>query len=416
MFERSSSIRRWLVGMTLASSAMLAAGQVQAHQTLTINTDRSGTGQKTAFNKIVADFEAANPGVKVNVNYSDVESYKTSIRNFLVTSPPDLAFWFTGARMRAFTKHSLFTDLTPFFSANKLNGPMKPFLPAVSDNGKVYMMPTNVTTWGFFYNKQVFEKAGITPPKTWNDLMTDAAKLKATGIIPFTIGTRDLWANDLWFDYLDLRVNGLDFHMRLMDGKERYTDARVKKVFNIWGDAIKKGYFQENASSYGWQEAIPFLAQGKAAMYLLGPYILTSLPANVHGNIGFFKFPVVDASVPDFEELSINGVGVPAGAKNKELAQKFLAFLAQPDNILAFAKAGAVIPARTDVTIKDDPFAQSQIELVKQSKGSSQFYDRDTDPEMAQIGMQGFQEFLAHPDREGAILDRLEKARERIFK
>jgi len=416
MFERDSSIRRWLVGMALASSALLTAGQAQAQQTLTINTDRSGAGQKAAFNKIVADFEAANPGVKVNVNYSDVESYKTSIRNFLVTSPPDLAFWFTGARMRAFTKRNLFADLTPFFKANQLNEPMQPFLPAVTDNDKIYMMPTNLTTWGFFYNKQVFEKAGITPPTTWDELMAAAAKLKAAGITPFTIGTRDLWANDLWFDYLDLRINGLDFHMRLMDGKEKYTDDRVKKVFTMWGDAIKKGYFQENASSYGWQEAIPFLAQGKAGMYLLGPYVLTSLPADVHGNIGFFKFPVVDPAVPNFEELSINGVGVPAGAKNKELAQKFLAFLAQPDNMIAFAKAGAVIPARTDVTIKDDPFAQSQIEHAKAAKGSSQFYDRDTDPEMAQIGMRGFQEFLANPDREAAILDRLEKARARIFK
>lgn len=416
MFKHGSSIRAWLMGTALATSAMFCSMQAHADQTLTINTDRSGTGQKNAFNKIVADFEAANPGVKVNVNYSDVESYKTSIRNFLVTSPPDLAFWFTGARMRAFTKRNLFADLTGFFSENKLNEPMKPFLSAVSDNGKMYMMPTNLTTWGFFYNKKVFESAGIAPPKTWDELMAAAAKLKAAGVTPFTIGTRDLWANDLWFDYLDLRVNGLDFHMRLMDGKEKYTDPRVKKVFGMWGDAVKKGYFQENASSYGWQEAIPFLAQGKAAMYLLGPYVLTSLPKDVHGNIGFFKFPVVDPSVPNFEELSINGVGIPEGAKNKELAKRFLAFLAKPDNMLAFARAGAVIPARTDVMITDDPFAQSQVELVKQAKGSSQFYDRDTDPEMAQIGMRGFQEFLANPDRENAILDRLEKARERIFK
>jgi multiple sugar transport system substrate-binding protein len=370
MFQHGSSIRAWLVGAALASSSLLCAGPVQAEQTLTINTDRSGTGQKAAFNKIVADFEAANSGVKVNVNYSDVESYKTSIRNFLVTSPPDLAFWFTGARMRAFTKRNLFADITDFYPANKLSEPMKPFLPAVSDNGKMYMMPTNLTTWGFFYNKKVFEKAGITPPKTWDELMAAAAKLKAAGITPFTIGTRDLWANDLWFDYLDLRVNGLEFHMRLMEGKEKYTDPRVKKVFGMWGDAVMKGYFQDNASSYGWQEAIPFLAQGKAGMYLLGPYVLTSLPKDVHGDIGFFRFPVVDPSVPDFEELSINGVGIPAGAKIKELALRFLAFLAQPANLVAFAKAGAVIPARTDVTLSDDPFAQSQVELARGAKGS----------------------------------------------
>jgi multiple sugar transport system substrate-binding protein len=203
--------------------------------------------------------------------------------------------------------------------------------------------------------------------------------------------------------------------MRLMDGKESYTDPRVKKVFSLWAEPVAKGYFRENASSYGWQEAIPLLSQGRAAMYLLGPYVLTSLPAELHDKIGFFPFPTVNPAVPNYEELSVNGVAIPSGAKNKALARQFLAFLAQPDNIAAFAKAGAVLPARTDVAL-DDPFSASQVELAKAAKGSSQFYDRDTDPEMAQVGMKGFQEFLANPDRSEAILQRLEAARTRIFK
>ncbi|MDF2463751.1 MAG: putative ABC-type sugar transport system, periplasmic component [Ramlibacter sp.] len=406
----------WLRNMALGAAAVLVMHGAMAQQSLVINTDRSGTGQKAALNKIVGDFEAQNPGVKVTVNYSDVESYKTSIRNFLVTSPPDIAFWFTGARMRAFTKRNLFEDLSGFLKETKLNEAMKPFIPAVTDNGKQYMLPTNMTTWGFYYNKQVFEKAGVKPPETWTELMATAGKLKASGIVPFTIGTRDLWANSLWFDYLDLRTNGLEFHMKLMDGKVPYTDARVKKVFALWADPIKKGYFLENASSYGWQEGIPFLSQGKAAMYLLGPYVRTSLPAEMHSNIGFFPFPVVEANMPRYEELSVNGVGIPRGAKNKDLAKKFLAFFASKENNLAFAKGGAVLPSRVDVAITDDPYAAEQFTHAKNAKGSSQFYDRDTDPDMAQAGMRGFQEFLQQPERADAILERLETTRARIFK
>lgn len=418
-FHSESSLAqplRWLRRVAAGAAALALVHGALAQQNLVINTDRSGTGQKAAFNKIVSDFEAQNPGVKVNVNYSDVESYKTSIRNFLVTSPPDIAFWFTGARMRAFTKRNLFEDLSGFLKENKLTEAMKPFIPAVTDRGKQYMMPTNMTTWGFYYNKQVFEKAGVKPPATWNELMAVAGKLKASGVVPFTIGTRDLWANDLWFDYLDLRTNGLDFHMQLMDGKVPYTDARVKKVFDLWADPVKKGYFLDNASSYGWQEAIPFLSQGKAAMYLLGPYVRTSLPAEMHPNIGFFQFPVVDPKVPDYEELSVNGVGIPHGAKNKELAKKFLKFFAEKDNNYAFAKAGGVLPSRIDVTITGDAYAEEQLALAKNAKGSSQFYDRDTDPDMAQAGMRGFQEFLQQPDRVDAILERLESTRKRVFK
>lgn len=407
---------RWLRGLAVGTAVLTIAHGALAQQALVINTDRSGNGQKAAFNKIVSDFEAQNPGVKVTVNYSDVESYKTSIRNFLVTSPPDIAFWFTGARMRAFTKRNLFEDLSGFLKENNLTESMKPFIPAVTDGDKQYMMPTNMTTWGFYYNKQVFDKAGVKPPATWADLMAAAAKLKAAGVTPFTIGTRDLWANSLWFDYLNLRTNGLAFHMDLMDGKVAYTDPRVKKVFALWADPIKKGYFLENASSYGWQEGIPFLSQGKAAMYLLGPYVRTSLPAEMHSNIGFFAFPTVEANVPNFEELSVNGVGIPRGAKNKDLAKKFLKFFAEKDNNMAFAKGGAVLPARIDVAITDDPYAAEQFAHAKGAKGSSQFYDRDTDPDMAQVGMRGFQEFLQQPDRVDAILQRLDETRQRVFK
>ena len=407
---------RWLRSLAVGAAVLTIAHGALAQQTLVINTDRSGTGQKAAFNKIVSDFEAQNAGVKVTVNYSDVESYKTSIRNFLVTSPPDIAFWFTGARMRAFTKRNLFEDLSGFLKENNLTESMKPFIPAVTDGDKQYMMPTNMTTWGFYYNKQVFDKAGVKPPATWADLMAAAAKLKAAGIVPFTVGTRDLWANSLWFDYLNLRTNGLAFHMDLMDGKVSYTDPRVKKVFALWADPIKKGYFLENASSYGWQEGIPFLSQGKAAMYLLGPYVRTSLPAEMHSNIGFFAFPTVEANVPNFEELSVNGVGIPRGAKNKDLAKKFLKFFAEKENNMAFAKGGAVLPARIDVAITDDPYAAEQFAHAKGAKGSSQFYDRDTDPDMAQVGMRGFQEFLQQPDRVDAILQRLDETRQRIFK
>lgn len=411
---------RWLGSLcaaALAASALLPLSTSASQaETLTINTDRSGPGQKAAMNKIAADFEAANPGVKVEINYSDVESYKTSIRNFLVASPPDIAFWFTGARMRAFTKRDLFEDLTGFYEQTGLKQPMAPFMEAVIDGGKPYMLPTNFNIWGFFYNKQVFEKHGIDVPKTWDELMASAAKLKSAGVVPFTIGTRDLWANALWFDFLTKRTAGLEFYMDLMNGKASYTDPKIKKVFEIWKQPIEKGYFLENASSYGWQDAIPFLSQGKAAMYLLGPYVLTSLPEDLRGNMGFFPFPKVDPSVPDYEQVSINGVGIPKGAKNKELAKKFLAFFAQPENINAFAKGGQVVPARTDVQIDPKDFASVQMELVRSSAGSSQFYDRDTDPEMAQQGMRGFQEFLANPDRSDAILKRLDDTRTRIFK
>jgi len=384
-------------------------------ETLTINSDRSGPRQKAMLAQIAQEFEQHNPGTTVTINTLDLESYKTAIRNFLATSPPDVAFWYTGQRMRAFTKRSLFDDVSDLFAIDGIAGPMRPFIPAVTDNGKQYMVPTTFSTWGFFFRKDLFEKIGAQPPKTWDELMAVAAKFKAAGIIPFTHGSRDLWANDLWFDYLDLRINGLDAHMQLMDGKLAYTDPRVRAVFAKWQEPIEKGYFLPNDTSYGWQEAVPFLAQGKAAMYLLGAGVLTSLPLDRQDDIGFFPFPQLDPAIPDYEEASLNGIFIPSGARNKALARKFINYLEQPAQLTRFAQAGGTLAARLDAEPNADRFLQAQASLIRGAAGTSQFYDRDTDPDMAQIGMNGFQEFTVHPERLGTILTRLEAARRRVF-
>ena len=64
----------------------------------------------------------------------------------------------------------------------------------------------------------------------------------------------------------------------------------------------------------------------------------------------------------------------------------------------------------------DDRFLVAGFELLNSSAGTAQFYDRDTDPEMAKIGMEGFQEFMVKPDRIDRILTRLESARKRIYR
>src|SRR6266568_7131575 len=118
-------------------ACMVAFASTAANaETLTINSDRSSPPQKAVLAEIAREFEQQNQGVSVTINTLDVESYKTAIRNFLVTSPPDLAFWYTGPRMRAFTKRKLFDDISDIFQQNNLSDPMKPFIPAVSDDGK----------------------------------------------------------------------------------------------------------------------------------------------------------------------------------------------------------------------------------------------------------------------------------------
>ncbi len=243
------------------------------------------------------------------------------------------------------------------------------------------------------------------------------ATLKKNGITPFTIGTKYLWTAAGWFDFLNLRVNGYDFHMGLMDGDISYEDKRLDKVFDIWGDLARKGYFVENHASLSWQEGQAPMINGDAAMYLMGNFVVSALKeGGLTGKIGYFQFPVIDGNVRTWEEAPTDSVHIPSKAKNKADARTFLAFLARPNVQSMVANVEGMLPTNNQSPAPSDEFLKIGFKVLSESAGLAQFYDRDTNPEMAKEGMKGFQEFMVKPDREKQIRKRIEKVRKRIFK
>lgn len=402
----------------IAASAVLAASLTTTAfaGTLVINSDASDPAPKEAWGEIISRFEKENPDITVKYNLYDHESYKTTIRNWLVTSPPDVVFWYAGNRMKAFVDRGLFEDVSDIWADKNMKQDFAASAPAMTVQGKQYGVPYTYYQWGIYYRKDIFEQYGIGEPKTWEDLKSASATLKENGVAPFAIGTKYLWTAAGWFDYINMRTNGLDFHIQLMDGKVPYSDERVKKTFANWAELVEPGYFLENHASYSWQEAQPFLYNGKAAMYLMGNFITPNFPEELDGKMDFFQFPVIDPSIPMSEDAPMDTLHIPSKAKNKEDARKFLEFVARAENQQLINEMLLQIPTNNKAKAKSDPFLDKGVAMLASSAGTAQFYDRDTNPAMAKEGMKGFQEFMVHPERIDKILKKLDKVSKRAFK
>ena len=87
-------------------------------------------------------------------------------------------------------------------------------------------------------------------PATWTDFLAACDKLKAAGITPLAVGSKNQWPAQYWFDYLVSRTAGPDYRTQLMAGKADYTDPQVAKALSMWKDLIDKGYFVKNANAY----------------------------------------------------------------------------------------------------------------------------------------------------------------------
>ncbi|MDE1181011.1 extracellular solute-binding protein [Paraburkholderia sp.] len=397
-------------------TAVMSSAAVDA-ATLNVNVSARGNQRSTwqdAFDK----FKKANPDVDLKVTYVTEEAYKVQMGGWLATDPPDVVSWHDGERMAYYAQRGLLDDLTPDWSKNGWSQQYASVKEASTFKGKQYAAPLGYDAYGFFYRKDLFDKAGIkSEPKTWNEFLDACKKLKASGVAPIAVAARDSWTLAAWFDYLDLRINGNAFHQQLMSGQIPYTDARVKKVYTAWKTLIDDKYFIDNALSYDLDSIAPFLVNGKAAMMLMGTFFSASIPAASKADTSFFRFPVIDPNVAMAEDGPVNVLLIPAKAKNKADAHRLLAFMEKPEINADLAHGWGQLPSNSQSAEPEDPISKVGFTILANTKGGiAQFYDRDMTKEMADEGMKAMQQFYSDPSQLDSILARLETTRKRIYK
>lgn len=403
-------------------AATAAAGEEAAAGGLTgklvYNSYQSDPAPREVDAALVAQFQEANPGLEVTHSTVAHEDFKQAIRTYLAAStPPDIMTWFAGNRARFFIDKELIMDISDVFEQQGwLEDYPKGFVALSTVGDKQYFVPTSYYWWALYYNKTVLEEAGLEPPTTWDELLNACSVLKEKGITPISIGTKAPWTAAAWFDYLNMRVNGPEFHVNLMLGTEKYDDPRVKKVFEYWAQLLDNGCFTEDAAAYEWQDAVTPLVQGEAGMYLMGQFIMDSIPEDQRANFDFVRFPIIDPNVPIGEDAPTDGFFAAANSANPEAAKAFLAFIGSKEAQEYVAKELKRVPVHSGVDPSIfPPETLKGIELLQGADYVAQFYDRDTTPEMAERGMAAFQQFWSNPADIDAILAQLEKDRELIF-
>ena len=147
-------MKKLIIILTLFISSVASAG------TLIVNSNQSGA-ESSALKQYIADFEAANPDVKVVLNEFESESYKVAIRNFLTSETPDVALWFAGNRMKFFVDQDLFRDVSDVWEEYGLYDSMASSRLSVTVDDKQYGVPWGYYQWGMYYRTDIFDKVGL---------------------------------------------------------------------------------------------------------------------------------------------------------------------------------------------------------------------------------------------------------------
>ena len=393
------------LALGLGSTAALAG-------VLNINFGAEETSQREAFKALVSDFRAANPDVDVHLTIQDLPTYRKALPASLDTeTAPDVFNWFAGDQMRSMAQRGELDDLSDLWKANTWWNTFPSA--AITVGGRQYALPYQYYPWGLFTRRDVLERAGIhEQPHDLSAIMTACSKLRKAGFTPIALGAKDGWALAAWFDFIDMRANGYDFHQQLLDGKISYNDGNVRRAFAMWKQLIDAKCFDPAALSIDEHNAEAQLYAGRAGMLLMGTVVSSSFPEIVRPQIDYQRFPVIDSGQAAAEAAPTDTFHVAARARNKADARRFLKFASSSAANAKLARSFGSFPTNKFAPVAGTVLDLSSYKVLTDAKSNLvQGYDRDVPADMAAQGVKGFQEFFAKPDSMYAIMNRLDATR-----
>ena len=360
-----------------------AGGSASASKSATLGSSGSDDVPKRAIANMVKAFQQKS-GDTVTINTVPHNDFQNNITSYLQGKADDAFTWFAGYRMRYFADKGLCAPIDDVWDKVGSNFSDAFAKASTATDGKKYFIPVYNYPWGFFYRKSVWQKYGYEVPTTFDDFKKLAAQMKKDGLIPIAFADKDGWPAMGTFDYLDMRLNGYQFHVDLCAHKESWDQQKVKDVFDNWKSILP--YQDPNALGSTWQQGADTLGKKKSGMYLLGAFVTQQFTdKDVLADIDFFEFPAMATEGQDAIEAPIDGYMLSKRGGDNQAAHDLLAFIGTPEGEDAYAKVDSSnIPAASGAdTSYFTKLTTKEAAAIKDAKYISQFFDRDALPAMA---------------------------------
>ncbi|ALN75115.1 ABC transporter substrate-binding protein [Aureimonas sp. AU20] len=320
-----------LCAATLLGSTGWASAQAQTLTFWTLNYDAASANQ--ALRDIATEFEAKNPGTKIEIVQRAVDEHKTALRVAAGSNRgPDIFFSWAGLGLGGeYVKAGLSRPLDAYYTQYKWNDELLPSAAAFADlyPGGKHGVPFTFKGEAVYYNKKLFQDAGITAePKTYDELLAAAEKLKAAGTPAFTFGGSVNWHVMRLLDVILETKCGADKHDALKAMKTSWTTepcaTQAFTEFAKW----TKDYTLQPFMGIDNKQSFSLFVAGRAAMMLEGDWLVAQLAGTANlDDYGVFPFPTDTNRLYGFAEYNY----VSSKSANPDLAAKFLDYFISTD-------------------------------------------------------------------------------------
>jgi raffinose/stachyose/melibiose transport system substrate-binding protein len=322
-------------GSGSSSSGSSTNGKV----TLTWWNNATANPLKGVYQQIVSSFHASHPNITITNVPIQNEQFTTKIPLALQSNnPPDIYQQWGGGQEATQVKSGKLENLSPDVSG--WVGQLGQLSASWQVNGQWYGVPYDMHMVGFWYRKDLFAKAGISnPPTTMAQLNADVTQLKAKGIVPIAVGSKDRWPDAFFWDYFAVRECSVSTLKAAIKNVSANYPCFTKAGNDLKAFMATKPFqsgFLGTPAQQGAGSSAGMVATGKAAMELQGdwdPGVMQALAPNKRflSQLGWFAFPTVPGAAGSQTALLGGGDGFSCTTTAAEPAcADFLAYIDSP--------------------------------------------------------------------------------------
>lgn len=325
---------------------------------------------------IITEFEAANPGVKVQTEILSNEQYKEKLKVLAASNElPDVGMTWAAGFMDPYVKGNMFAPLDD--SMDK-----EAFVPgtteAFASDGTTYGLPLELNIAPVYYNKEIFAEYNLEVPETYEEFKTIVKTLADNGVTPITLGNKDRWTGSMWYMYLADRFGGPETLTNAVTREGSFEDPALIEAAKEIQSLVDMDAFVKGFNGLSNDEAKGPFMNNQAAMYLMGSWELPNyttnedVPQEFRDSIGFFKFPTVEGGKGDINSF-VGGPGVglfvSESSEVKEEAKAFASYFVEKWGERSVVGAGVIPATKVDTSAVELP--QMYIDVLNELNNAS---------------------------------------------
>jgi raffinose/stachyose/melibiose transport system substrate-binding protein len=345
----------------------------------------------------VAEYEAANPDVKINMQFLENEAFKAKLTTLLQSdAAPDIFYSWGGGVLTEQAAAGVLRPVEDLVDPAVAGALGSGGMSAFTRDGHIYGLPQQVSEVVLWYNKALFEQAGVDPAslETWDGFLAAIQTFKDAGITPLAVGAKDKWPAHFWWSKLVVRLAGQDAFDAARKGENGgFAAEPFVKAGEMFLELAALEPFQEGflAASYG--DASGYFGDGKAAMHLMGDWDYGAMKdnsANKQGipddQLGILPFPTIEGGAGDPTD-TLGGINGWLFHKNaSDAAVKFMEWYTSAEVGARFGNAGFFIPIAAGAADgMTNPFKVQIAQSINNAHWHAIFFDQELGPQVGGV-------------------------------